>query len=107
MATFMENLVCSALDLRCNIDDVCAGLRPCHRCDTSVIRPAQLSLLAQPALAALRVLTHRHRAGQRLPYDHRHRAAGDKGIPYAFESAQRLMEDFFAEVDRVINEAQP
>ena len=45
-------------------------------------------------------------AGQRLPYDHRHRSASDKGVPYAFESAQRLLEDFFAEVDRVIKEAQ-
>ena len=45
-------------------------------------------------------------AGQRLPYDHRHRSASDKGVPYAFESAQRLLQDFFAEVDRVIKEAQ-
>ena len=45
-------------------------------------------------------------AGQRLPYDHRHRTASDKGVPYAFETAHRLLEDFFAEVDRVIKEAQ-
>ena len=45
-------------------------------------------------------------AGQRLPYDHRHRTSSDKGVPYAFKSAQRLLEDFFAEVDRVIKEAQ-
>lgn len=45
-------------------------------------------------------------AGQRLPYDHRHRTSSDKGAPYAFESAHRLLEDFFAEVDRVIKEAQ-
>lgn len=45
-------------------------------------------------------------AGQRLPYDHRHRTSSDKGVPYAFESAQRLLEDFFVEVDRVIKEAQ-
>ncbi|MBX3592269.1 MAG: hypothetical protein KF755_15325 [Burkholderiaceae bacterium] len=45
-------------------------------------------------------------AGQRLPYDHRHRTASDKGVPYVFESAHRLLEDFFAEVDRVIKEAQ-
>ena len=34
------------------------------------------------------------------------RVLGDKGVPYAFESAHRLLEDFFAEVDRVIKEAQ-
>ena len=45
-------------------------------------------------------------AGQRLPYDHRHRTSSDKGVPYAFETADRLLEDFFAEVDRVIKEAQ-
>jgi hypothetical protein len=45
-------------------------------------------------------------AGQRLPFDHRHRTSSDKGVPYAFESAYRLLEDFFAEVDRVIKEAQ-
>jgi hypothetical protein len=45
-------------------------------------------------------------AGQRLPYDHRHRNSGDKGVPYVFESAHRLLEDFFAEVDRVIKEVK-
>ena len=44
-------------------------------------------------------------AGRRLPYDHRHRTSSDKGVPYAFESAQGLLEEFFAEVDRVIKEA--
>jgi hypothetical protein len=45
-------------------------------------------------------------AGHRLPYDHKHRTANDKGVPYAFKSAQRLLEDFFDEVDRVIEGAQ-
>jgi Family of unknown function (DUF6516) len=45
-------------------------------------------------------------SGQRLPYDHRHRTSSDKGVPYAFETAHRLLEDFFAEADRVIKEAQ-
>jgi len=45
-------------------------------------------------------------AGQRQPYDHRHRTARDKGVAYSFESAQRLLEDFFSEVDLVIKEAQ-
>ncbi len=41
-------------------------------------------------------------AGQRMPYDHRHRHAADKGIPYEFRSAAQLLEDFFAEVDKVL-----
>jgi len=44
-------------------------------------------------------------AGRRLAHDHQHRTSGDRGVPYYFESAQRLLEDFFAEVDRVIREA--
>jgi hypothetical protein len=44
--------------------------------------------------------------GRRLPYDHRHRTASDKSLPYVFESSRRLLEDFFVEVDRVIKEAQ-
>jgi hypothetical protein len=45
-------------------------------------------------------------AGQRLPCDHRHRTSNDKGVPYVFESAHRLLEDFFEEVDRVLKEVQ-
>lgn len=44
-------------------------------------------------------------AGRRLAYDHRHRVARDKGVPYFFESPQKLLEDFFAETDRVIKAA--
>ena len=41
-------------------------------------------------------------AGRRLVYDHKHRAATDRAIPYRFETPQQLLEDFFAETDRVI-----
>src|SRR5437879_6002547 len=44
-------------------------------------------------------------AGTRLPYDHRHTTSSDKGVPYEFDSPQRLLEQFFEEVDRVIEEA--
>ncbi len=44
-------------------------------------------------------------AGQRLPFDHKHRTASDKGVPYNFEDAYQLMADFFAEVDLVMREA--
>jgi hypothetical protein len=43
--------------------------------------------------------------GRRLPYDHRHRTARDKGVPYVFESAEKLLADFFQEVDEVIRAA--
>jgi Family of unknown function (DUF6516) len=41
-------------------------------------------------------------AGQRLPYDHRHRHASDEGVPYSFKNAHQLLSDFFEEVDRVL-----
>jgi Family of unknown function (DUF6516) len=46
-------------------------------------------------------------AGRRLAYDHRHRHARDKGVPYEFTSPQQLLEDFFNEVDRVLEEIAP
>lgn len=41
-------------------------------------------------------------AGQKLPYDHRHRQATDKGVPYGFKDAHQLLKDFFEDVDRVL-----
>jgi hypothetical protein len=43
-------------------------------------------------------------AGQRLTYDHKHRHALDKGVPYEFKDAAQLLADFFAEVDSVLKE---
>lgn len=45
-------------------------------------------------------------AGMRLPYDHKHRHANDKGVPYVFKDAYQLMTDFFEEVDRVLKEIE-
>jgi hypothetical protein len=50
-------------------------------------------------------LSKRGFRGRRLPYDHRHRTARDKGVPYVFESAEKLLADFFREVDKVIRAA--
>lgn len=43
-------------------------------------------------------------SGQRLPLDHKHRHASDKGVSYGFENAYRLIQDFFTDVDRVLQE---
>jgi hypothetical protein len=43
-------------------------------------------------------------AGQRLPFDHKHRHCADKGVPYQFESPYQLLADFFREVDQVLQE---
>ena len=45
-------------------------------------------------------------AGQVLPYDHKHRHIADKGVPYEFKDAYPLLGDFFADVDRVLKEAE-
>jgi hypothetical protein len=39
-----------------------------------------------------------------LAYDHKHRHVSDKGVPYEFQDTQQLLVDFFAEVDRVLDE---
>ncbi len=43
-------------------------------------------------------------SGRQLAYDHRHRHVRDKGVAYEFTSPQKLLEDFFNEVDRVLEE---
>lgn len=45
-------------------------------------------------------------ACRRLAYDHRHRHVRDKGVPYEFTSPQQLLEDFFNEVDRVLEKTK-
>lgn len=41
-------------------------------------------------------------AGRILTFDHTRRHASDKGVPYEFTNAQQLLEDFFADVDRIL-----
>ena len=45
--------------------------------------------------------------GKQYPYDHRHRSAKDSGVTYEFNTAYRLISDFYAEVDRVLKEVSP
>lgn len=44
--------------------------------------------------------------GRIMAYDHRHRHASDKGVPYEFKDAQQLLSDFFSDVDRVLSEVK-
>lgn len=43
-------------------------------------------------------------AGRIPAFDHRHRHISDQGVPYEFKDAQQLLSDFFADVDRVLQE---
>jgi hypothetical protein len=45
-------------------------------------------------------------SGRRLEFDHKHRHARDKGVPYTFTSADQLLKDFFDEVDSVLKEVR-
>lgn len=44
--------------------------------------------------------------GRVQAYDHKHRHASDKGVPYEFKDAYQLLTDFFADVDRVLREVK-
>lgn len=43
-------------------------------------------------------------AAKRFAFDHRHRHATDAGVLYEFDTAYKLVEDFYTEVDRVLKE---
>lgn len=43
-------------------------------------------------------------AGRILAFDHKHRHVSDHGVPYEFKDVQQLINDFFADVDRVLQE---
>lgn len=45
-------------------------------------------------------------AGRILAYDHKHRHASDRGLPYEFKDTQQLLTDFFSDVDRVLQEVK-
>jgi hypothetical protein len=49
-----------------------------------------------------------HRGGKHMPrqatYDHWHRTENDLGWPYAFTTASQLLEDFWREVKRSLDE---
>jgi hypothetical protein len=46
-------------------------------------------------------------AGQSHPFDHQHRHAKDKGVPYEFQDAHQLLKDFFSAVDQVLEQGKP
>lgn len=50
--------------------------------------------------------TFKH-VGERYPFDHLHRHANDEGLVYEFDTAYKLVEDFYKEVDRVLKEMLP
>ncbi len=49
-----------------------------------------------------------HRGGRfvdrQVPFDHWHRDASDEGRPYRFVTAEKLIADFFDEIERILKE---
>ena len=45
-------------------------------------------------------------AGRILTQDHKHRHARDQGVPYEYTTAHQLLQDFFAEADRVLQQSR-
>ena len=45
-------------------------------------------------------------SGSRRPFDHQHKHAADRGVPYTFVDAHQLLGDFFKEADRVLQEVK-
>lgn len=50
------------------------------------------------------LLKRRSGRGKLAAADHWHRTTGDRGRPYVFKSAEQLLDDFFAEVERILAE---
>ncbi len=50
---------------------------------------------------AVKAKNKRYHNGRKT-YDHRHRHAEDKGIPYEFIDAHQLLKDFWTEVDKIL-----
>lgn len=63
-------------------------------------------LLGYDNAHAVKPRKHKRFTGRRLAFDHKHRHARDKGVPYTFTSADQLLKDFFDEVDWVLQEVK-
>jgi hypothetical protein len=49
-------------------------------------------------------LDNAHGIRGKADYDHRHIHGGKKIIPYPYKDAERLLEDFYTEVERILKE---
>ena len=45
-------------------------------------------------------------AGRIVAFDHKHRHVSDHGVPYEFKDTQQLINDFFTDVDRALQEVR-
>ena len=52
---------------------------------------------------AVKAQKHGYYTGTIMSYDHVHRSIKDKGVPYEFENAQQLLNDFLNEVNSILS----
>ena len=52
---------------------------------------------------AVKAKKHGYYTGSIVSYDHVHRSIKDKGVPYEFENAQQLLNDFLNEVNSILS----
>ena len=52
---------------------------------------------------AVKAKKHGYYTGTIVSYDHMHRSIKDKGVPYEFENAQQLLNDFLNEVNSILS----
>lgn len=52
---------------------------------------------------AVKAKKHGYYTGTIISYDHVHRSIKDKGVPYEFENAQQLLNDFLNEVNSILS----
>ena len=63
----------------------------------------QLQQQGKPCPSNIKAKKHGYYTGTIVSYDHVHRSIKDKGIPYEFENAQQLLNDFLNEVNSILN----
>lgn len=76
------------------------------RCSLTLHDPHGQRILGYDNAHAIKPPNKFKYAGRILPYDHKHRHRSDKGIAYEFQSAHQLLTDFFADVDRKLQETE-
>lgn len=42
--------------------------------------------------------------GRLISYDHLHKSTVDKGTPYKFDSPEKLLQDFFKHIDKILKD---
>ena len=52
---------------------------------------------------AVKAQKHGYYTGTIVSYDHMHRSIKDKGVPYEFENAQQLLNNFLNEVNSILS----